>query len=411
MKLRIRKEVWILFCVLVMCEAGCASDNTQEQDILQNATEQVSNADTERENDTPDFFGTYRIEKVAVISDMYTGSTLDGVAREDVYDPEDFIGCEIAYNEQYFRLGEKEYDNPQYKISEVTIEELDEGGMFRPKTVADFLEEEDITLEGGEQYSSTAEVPLRQFTVNFQDEVTFGRYGFIPMGTRCTVLNSDVILVGTWGKIMVAYRVDEDVSHDCVGNVLQQEQPDADDSDTAFQEFLEGNRLAYFGDIGFGVETLRENAVRNESELSYGFCDRDGDGTEELIMKTSRHYYIFQYEYGQVHLWHMTASGTTLLRDGAFLFVYLGDDPQHTEYQYYTLDQDGQENMCITFSHYDNNGNGTYEEEDTFYFENEEVTRETWTELTAPYLNSEGGIREDIQAQIEWTVIADGNKT
>lgn len=46
MKLRIRKEIWILFCAVVMCEAGCASDNTQEQDILQNATEQVSNTDT-----------------------------------------------------------------------------------------------------------------------------------------------------------------------------------------------------------------------------------------------------------------------------------------------------------------------------------------------------------------------------
>ena len=35
------------------------------------------------------FFGTWYIEKVAVISEMYTGTTKDGVAEEDLYDSED----------------------------------------------------------------------------------------------------------------------------------------------------------------------------------------------------------------------------------------------------------------------------------------------------------------------------------
>lgn len=34
-------------------------------------------------------FGTWYIEKVAVISEMYTGTTKDGVAEEDLYDSED----------------------------------------------------------------------------------------------------------------------------------------------------------------------------------------------------------------------------------------------------------------------------------------------------------------------------------
>ena len=51
------------------------------------------------------FFGTWYIEKVAVISEMYTGTTKDGVAEEDLYDSEDFVGYELEYTADYFRIG------------------------------------------------------------------------------------------------------------------------------------------------------------------------------------------------------------------------------------------------------------------------------------------------------------------
>ena len=55
------------------------------------------------------FFGTWYIEKVAVISEMYTGTTKDGVAEEDLYDSEDFVGYELEYTADYFRIGENTY--------------------------------------------------------------------------------------------------------------------------------------------------------------------------------------------------------------------------------------------------------------------------------------------------------------
>ena len=72
----------------------------------------VSMLGSEKKKDVEEypFFGTWRIEKVAVISEMYTGTILDGVAEEDLYDSEDFLGYELEYTPQYFRIGDEKYD-------------------------------------------------------------------------------------------------------------------------------------------------------------------------------------------------------------------------------------------------------------------------------------------------------------
>ena len=73
------------------------------------------------------FFGTWRIEKVAVISDMYTGTTLDGVLEEDLYDSENFLGYELEYAPQYFRIGDEKYEVPEYVVSYRTVHDFNVG--------------------------------------------------------------------------------------------------------------------------------------------------------------------------------------------------------------------------------------------------------------------------------------------
>lgn len=48
------------------------------------------------------FYGIWYIEKVAMISKMYTGTTLDGSDEKDLFDAEDFIGYELEYTDKYF---------------------------------------------------------------------------------------------------------------------------------------------------------------------------------------------------------------------------------------------------------------------------------------------------------------------
>lgn len=150
------------------------------------------------------FFGTWRIEKVAVISEMYTGTTLDGDLEEDLYDSENFLGYELEYAPQYFRIGEKRYENPEYVVSYETVHSFDYGGKFWPH-IYTFIEEEEIEINNMEDY--TSETMLLQFDVDFAGVVSYEQYSFIPVGTQCVLLNDDTMIVGKWGKTLLARRV------------------------------------------------------------------------------------------------------------------------------------------------------------------------------------------------------------
>ena len=151
------------------------------------------------------FFGTWYIEKVAVISEMYTGTTKDGVAEEDLYDSENFLGYELEYAPQYFRIGEEMYENPEYVVSYETVHDFNVGGKFWPDLYR-FIREEEIKINNMDDY--TSETLLMQFDVNFTGQVFYGQYNFIPIGTQCVLLNDDIMIVEMWGKTLLAYRVE-----------------------------------------------------------------------------------------------------------------------------------------------------------------------------------------------------------
>lgn len=73
------------------------------------------------------FFGTWRIEKVAEISEEYVGMELGG---EDLYDAAVFVGCELEYKVDGFMLDGTSY-NSKYVITYQTVEEFQ-------KSVPDF---------------------------------------------------------------------------------------------------------------------------------------------------------------------------------------------------------------------------------------------------------------------------------
>lgn len=150
------------------------------------------------------FYGTWYIEKVAMISEMYTGTTLDGWDEEDLYDSEDFIGYELEYTDRYFRIGDKKYKNPEYEIEYKDVESVQSGGNFRP-SINTLIREEGIKINDEEEYN--AETLLLWFYVDFPYEVSYGKYDFIPVGTQCILLNEDTMIVELWGKVLLARRI------------------------------------------------------------------------------------------------------------------------------------------------------------------------------------------------------------
>lgn len=163
--------------------------------------------DCEEFNREETIYGIWQITGVAVISEMYTGTLSDGDSEENMFDPEDYIGYELEYASQFFRLGEEIYMSPQYVISSPTVKEFNSGGKFQQPDLYEFIKTEDIKLTGIEDYEYISEIPLQQYELSFDKVVGYEKFDFIPVGTQCVLLNNNTMLVGVWGKILVAQRV------------------------------------------------------------------------------------------------------------------------------------------------------------------------------------------------------------
>ncbi len=205
---------------------GCGRANVLEQsESYEIMTEQRSIEETEGvilikpevEKDKEEMFeifsceklyGTWKIDSAVLISDIYTGTTKDGVLAEDLYNPDDYKGFELEYAETYFRLGEETYKNPLYSVEVRSIEDIGYyDGHFRNPTLEGFIMEQQIKVYNETDCPWLALVELPTFRVEFDDKVSYEQYDFIPMGRVVTLLNDDTMLVGDWGRVVIAYRV------------------------------------------------------------------------------------------------------------------------------------------------------------------------------------------------------------
>lgn len=158
-------------------------------------------------NDETNFYGIWHIDKVVLQSRMYTGTARDGDFEENLYDPEDYIGMEVEYNSEYFRLGSERYNSPEYIFTNRTVKDINDGGKFCDPDIYEFILDEKIEVVNADHYNSLTEVPLLQIEVRLSKEVSYGDYDFIPVGTQCIILNEDTMLIGIWGKILLAHRI------------------------------------------------------------------------------------------------------------------------------------------------------------------------------------------------------------
>lgn len=153
-----------------------------------------------------DFYGVWNIDKVVLQSKMYTGTIMDGDFEENIYDSADYIGMEIEYDPDYFRLGSEVYTNPEYAITNMTVKKINEGGIFYNPDLYEFIIKNKIQIFNENNYEYLSEVPLLQVEVNFSEEIKYGDLSFIPVGVQTIVLNENTMLIGLWGEILLAYK-------------------------------------------------------------------------------------------------------------------------------------------------------------------------------------------------------------
>ena len=199
----------VLLVLNVFMIAGCANvSNINAQFSLKNTsiTEQA-NETSEQSKEEYDFLGVWRIDEVVLTSEMYTGTTKDGDLEENLYNPEDYIGMEVEYSSNSFRLEGQLYDDPEYTVKYVSVEDFQNGGDFRLPDLYSLIEEKQIKVDNCDEYDSLSETLLLLFDITFADDVQYDTYSFIPVGTQCVLLNNDTMLIGVWGKILLAHKV------------------------------------------------------------------------------------------------------------------------------------------------------------------------------------------------------------
>ncbi|MDE6435134.1 MAG: hypothetical protein K2L07_12995 [Lachnospiraceae bacterium] len=174
--------------------------------------QQVENAEENSERnvsieETKILYGEWQIDRAVLESTMYTGTSLDGDFENNIFDPEDYVGYILRYSEESFSLGDVEYVNPCYLVREITVGEYNEGGVFRNPDLLTLIAEEEIEVEGNAISPNMSQARLLWVDVTFDYEANYLDCSFIPVGTQVVLLDYDTMLVGVWGKILLAYRI------------------------------------------------------------------------------------------------------------------------------------------------------------------------------------------------------------
>ena len=200
----------IVVIVVLVCFITCGCEkNTPESYFEESTPFEVSDKiiqDVSME-ETKILYGEWKIDRTVLESTMYTGTSVDGDFENNIFDPEDYVGYILRYSEESFSLGDVEYVNPCYLVREIAVGEYNEGGAFRDPDLLTLIAEEEIEVERNAISPNMSQARLLWVDVTFDYETNYLDYCFIPVGTQVVLLNYDTMLVGVWGKILLAYRI------------------------------------------------------------------------------------------------------------------------------------------------------------------------------------------------------------
>lgn len=164
-----------------------------------------------------DIYGTWHIDKMVMEryietpDEEYPRLWYCDIREQYEYEPEGYIGLELEYTEDFLRIGDQAYQNPRYTFDIATIEELNGYDSWEP-TFYQYIEEEGIILKGEKDGDiSRCKLPWVLVYVDYGQKYidkNGEEYPFPPIGDECVLLNDDTMLLGTWGKILMATRID-----------------------------------------------------------------------------------------------------------------------------------------------------------------------------------------------------------
>ena len=154
-----------------------------------------------------------------------------------------------------------------------------------------------------------------------------------------------------------------------------------------YMDFLNGKKTTE-GGMSIDEIIIPTGEPERRYFTEYTFYDSDQDGFQELHVRSARYYYIIDCEKNELSAWKFLHPHTELLNNGDFLYRHAGGAPTHYDYQYIKVDKKGETVWDISFSCYDENGDGQFDERDAYLEENyEEMAYKEWLELKRKYLD------------------------
>ena len=172
------------------------------------------------------------------------------------------------------------------------------------------------------------------------------------------------------------------------------------DEHAIFVAFLEGKLHAVNAENReCSVTDLLENA-----EGKYLYWEIDGDGLEELHLRSEQNYYIIKNEEGSLHvIYEGTAYEYPVDQDElrGILYFRPGGAPTHERYPFPLFDSQGQVQEPLEFEWYDANENDTMDAGDIYLLNQEEIKEKKWKEETQMYREVPVGLEKWSDVKIQ----------
>ena len=232
-----RKSQMILgFMLLFFICVGCTykSDDSYQPTVDNSAPAEfepniVLEQNPEKENTKNYmFFGTWILSEVVLKTAGYSD---DITKNQEVipFEVEDYIGQEIEFTPLYVRIDDEKCLDPQYTIKVITSDEYQALGAFHRTTENDlfagkpyfpsatqfFLQFKENEIDESFEYITInydyfdyRHMSLDEILIEIDKDPNLEHY-FNPLGRGFLLLDDDIMLVGTWGKIILAYKVND----------------------------------------------------------------------------------------------------------------------------------------------------------------------------------------------------------
>jgi hypothetical protein len=156
-----------------------------------------------------------------------------------------------------------------------------------------------------------------------------------------------------------------------------------------YAEFLSGKKSAQ-KKLNGSLRTIAEwfDLIDSSYTVAYTTIDMNWDGVPELCAKIGYKSYVFTFENGGIREWSNLGAYGEPRSDGSVIFTRSGGGPAHIDYKVVYYDYWGNQRSEITFSKYDSDQNGIYDDKDAYFYCDVELPKSSWDSITDIYLSA-----------------------